>query len=430
MLLQTTQVNGIDSCDAVTEWNTLVAETQNSILDTGQTLESGTPSNKQLQIAMAIYASSSTYFNCTNTGNAYSLAIIGSKQAGNAYIDGEIIRFRPSANNTGASTVTRGGFAVKDIVTQGGVALVGGELRTTHDALARYSTALGKYILLNNSLNDIYNVNTTGAVVNSLLQFNGTNWVAVAGSALPTEYIQGLVLENEAGDPINDINVNIGKARAKDDSTDIVLPSALIKQIDSNWGLGSNAGGFPSGLTLGSDIWYHFFVISKPDGTADAGFDTSLTATNLLGLSDAGASGFTKYRRVGSVLTDGSANIIQFTQYGNDFIWNTKILDYSATTGIPTTATDLTLTTPLGIKTKPKVNLLYTNSANVLIYFIDKTSGLELAVSNTSSAGQRNAEVFEPFYTDTSSTLQHYSTASTATDYQVYSYGYIDNRID
>jgi hypothetical protein len=102
------------------------------------------------------------------------------------------------------------------------------------------------------------------------------------------------------------------------------LSAALTKQIDANWVAGDGAGGFPSALALAADTWYYFFVISSADGTTvDAGFDTSLTATNLL----TDAAGYTKYRRVGAILTNSSSNIINFIQSGDYFWWKLPALD-------------------------------------------------------------------------------------------------------
>ncbi len=128
--------------------------------------------------------------------------------------------------------------------------------------------------------------------------------------ALPTMFIQGLVLENDT-DAEHDIKINVGKTRSADDTTDISLASVITKQIDASWTAGNNAGGMPSPLTVSANMTYHLFVIMKLDGTIDVGFDTSLTATNLL--SD--ATDFVKYRRIGSVTTDASANIVGFTAY-------------------------------------------------------------------------------------------------------------------
>ena len=128
------------------------------------------------------------------------------------------------------------------------------------------------------------------------------------------------------------------------------LSSSITKQIDVDWAEGDGDGGFPSGLTIANDTWYHVFVIAKADGTTDAGFDTSLTAANLL----ADATGYTKSRRVGSVKTDGSANIVGFSVTeisggGMYYTWNTPPADI-VVANLGAAAVLYTISTPLGIR--------------------------------------------------------------------------------
>jgi hypothetical protein len=135
---------------------------------------------------------------------------------------------------------------------------------------------------------------------------------------LPTAYINGLILSNGT-DSEHDIDISSGKARNEDDSANITFSSTITKQIDASWAAGTDAGGLFSG-SVAADTWYHVFAIRKDDGAVDAGFDTDVTASGI-------PSGYTSYRRLGSVLTDGSANILAFKQYGDEFLWSTPILD-------------------------------------------------------------------------------------------------------
>lgn len=162
----------------------------------------------------------------------------------------------------------------------------------------------GVGLTLYNESNDIY-----GQLYSAIL----------LAAPMPRGYIDGLVLANGT-DANHDIDIYVGKCRDSADSLSINLSAAITKQIDANWAVGTNQGGFPSGLgAVAADTWYHVFVISKTDGlTVDAGFDTNLNAVNLLG----DATDYTKFRRIGSVLTDGTSNIIAFHQYGDTFIWD------------------------------------------------------------------------------------------------------------
>lgn len=171
---------------------------------------------------------------------------------------------------------------------------------------------------------------------------------------LPTAYINGLILSNGT-DSDHDINISTGKARSEDDTANIALSSTMTKQIDATWAAGSDAGGLFSG-SVAADTTYHVFAIRKDDGTVDAGFDTSVTASGI-------PSGYTSYRRIGSVMTDSSANITGFSQFGDEFLLKTPI--FNLTTNPGTSAVLETLSVPTGIQVL----------ANIVIQFMDLTPG-------------------------------------------------------
>jgi hypothetical protein len=172
----------------------------------------------------------------------------------------------------------------------------------------------------------------------------------------PRNHIDGLILSNET-DADHDIKIAAGECSDSTNSTKILNSTAITKQIDANWAEGDDSGGFPSALTLAADTWYHLFAIMKDDYTVDAGFDTSLTATNLL----ADATSYTYYRRIGSVLTDASSNIIGFKQVGDKFILNDITQDIS--TSPATTATLHALTVPIGLSVMADVTIFCRKSS-------------------------------------------------------------------
>ncbi len=191
----------------------------------------------------------------------------------------------------------------------------------------------------------------------------------------------GLLLSNNSSDASHDIDISAGACLDSTSASFLVLPSGLTKQIDAAWSEGTDAGGFPSGLTLETSIedranstayrlgdlvranyspwwwectkagtsgssqpsgyaaasatvtdgtavftrtspeWYRVFIISSSDlSLIDAGFDSDASATNLL--SD--ASSYSLYRQIGWVLNDGAGNIVNF--YADEcgrFVWDT-----------------------------------------------------------------------------------------------------------
>lgn len=130
---------------------------------------------------------------------------------------------------------------------------------------------------------------------------------------LPSDYISGLAISINGTDSDHDVDIAVGYARSSDDTVDGELTTAITKRIDSgtdaNWKEGTNEGGLADGLSLATSTTYYTHLLIKPDGSCDAGFDTSATATNLLADSDVVTAGYTKYRQLGQFDTDGSSNI-------------------------------------------------------------------------------------------------------------------------
>jgi hypothetical protein len=149
------------------------------------------------------------------------------------------------------------------------------------------------------------------------------NGLSYQGQSLPTGHITGL--ETATGtDTEHDIEIAPGKCRSYDDTSDMILNSAITKQIDATWAAGDGAGGLFSG-TVAIDTTYHLFLIRKDsDGSIDAGWDTSISAANM-------PAGYTAYRRIASHITDSSANIVRFTQRSDTFWSYDEYLIYDTT---------------------------------------------------------------------------------------------------
>jgi len=171
----------------------------------------------------------------------------------------------------------------------------------------------------------------------------------VVGSSmgLPTAsrgLIDGLILSN-AADADHDITIAAGVARDSTDAYTMGLAAAITKQIDASWAAGNNAGGLDTGA-VGNSTWYHVWLIRKDsDGSIDALFSTSATAPTM-------PAGYSYKRRIGSVLTNGSANLIAFYQSGNKFLWKASVFDVNAG-AINNAALATTLTVPTGVMVWP-----------------------------------------------------------------------------
>ena len=218
------------------------------------------------------------------------------------------------------------------------------------------------------------------------LVYDGTDFILMGGTAstakFPRGHIDGLILSRDSGDTSNDTNITAGEADNQDRDRKIILGSEVTKRIDASWAAGDDAGGFPTGLTLTGSVWYHIFVIMNPtSGVVDAGYDTYLTATNLL--SD--ASGYTEYRRVGAVLRNsGNTAVLGYTQIGNWFQWDDPPADVDVTEDA--TANTRAISTPLGVQCLANLNVFAQDVSNLVMgVYVSSLDANDEAVSLTVS---------------------------------------------
>jgi len=246
--------------------------------------------------------------------------------------------------------------------------------------------------------------------------------------AFPQGHIDGLITSNSGVDSAHDIVIATGECRDSTDANNINLTSSIIKRIDADFVEGTNNGGFPSALTLTSETKYHVFILLKDDGTVDAGFDTSLTATNLL----TDATNYLKFRRIGFVQTNDSTNIEQFVQDGDDFIWVTPIQDLS-TNVLTTSELQLELSVPIDVRVKAVFSVKGTHHSNVPYVYIrplestdSAPDGTEAPLATTSMVGP-DSQGPMVMLTNTSGKIGFRSSESNTT-MRVLTTGWQDNR--
>jgi hypothetical protein len=162
-------------------------------------------------------------------------------------------------------------------------------------------------------------------------------------NVVPQNYLSGLTLSNDSGDTDHDLSIDSGICNNSTNATAIELSSAIVKRIDASWVAGTGNGGLASSLTLAANTTYHVFAIVV-SGSADAGFDTSPTAANLV--TDHSATAF---RRIGSVLTDASSNIRQFKQSNDTFLLEQPILTYPSVNIGNTARTTIGFNVPVSV---------------------------------------------------------------------------------
>lgn len=163
-------------------------------------------------------------------------------------------------------------------------------------------------------------------------------------SVLKSGLLEGGDVSN-AADADHDITIAAGIWVSDDTDPDdrvvMQLTSAITKQIDAGWSVGSAAGGLDAG-SVANATWYYLWIIMREDtGVVDALFSTSATSPTM-------PANYTKKcrQRYGmAVLTNGSANIVAFKNVRNRISWAAVVVDYSSTSP-PTSDTLITMSVP------------------------------------------------------------------------------------
>lgn len=262
-----------------------------------------------------------------------------------------------------------------------------------------------------------------GVANTNVPQMDSVGYPAADGSrivlaAIPG-FIDGLILTQDT-DTDHDIQFGVGVCTNGDGDEMLQNSTVMTKQLDATWASGDDAGGLSSSLTApANDTWYHCFI-GKVSGNVDFGFDTSVTGANL-----AADHSFTDLRRIGSILTNGSANIITFKQIGDQFFWDDDVLDQSAAPNV--TPTTFTCTVPTGIKCRP---MLYWRGTSPIAGYsvtvwgegMSQPTGPNMWTPTTGGVGAIN-----DMWTDTSANLNIVGAQATASA-AIYTIGWFDPR--
>lgn len=214
------------------------------------------------------------------------------------------------------------------------------------------------------------------------VEASGVKWAAAVGS-LPTNYLSGLNLTNNATDLTNDIDIATGVARSGDDTEDMALASTLVKRIDAAWAVGTNQGGMDTG-SVDASSWYYVWLIKRPDtGVVDVLISLSVANPTM-------PANYTKKRRIGAVKRLSSV-IRPFIQVGGEFFWKSPTADVSVTNlGTSRTTYGVGGSIPFGWRVKCLCNISIGSGDGVYVSCPDMT---DLAPSDTAAplATQRNS---------------------------------------
>lgn len=238
-------------------------------------------------------------------------------------------------------------------------------------------------------------------------------------------YLSGLTLST-AGSSAT-FGVAAGEAA---DSTNVAMMRLLsaYTKTTSAWAVGSGNGSLDTG-TIANSTWYHVWLIRRSDtGIVDVLVSTSATAPTM-----PGSGAYDQKRRIGSMLTDGSAQWVAFTQVGDRFIPSANVQETNFyNVSIPTSATLAALIgIPTGVSVLAQLRLQITGggSANSILFQSPYEASAIASTGNLTTfanASANNGVEFQVL-TNTSAQVRWSSGASGGTSY-LYSVGWIDRR--
>ncbi len=150
-------------------------------------------------------------------------------------------------------------------------------------------------------------------------------WLPLAFlQSLPRGYIQGFIMQNNAVDVLNDLDVGAGRCRSHTVSGlsfGLDATASITKQLDVEWQEGTGMGGRASAISVAADTFYRVFVVGKPDGTLDVGFDAVNQPGAAQLLADTTGDGYDYPRQIGWIRTNASNEIETFFHDPNQPEW-------------------------------------------------------------------------------------------------------------
>lgn len=239
--------------------------------------------------------------------------------------------------------------------------------------------------------------------------------IANLGAAnLSPDFIQGMALSNDGGNPNTHINVATGFL--KGGSILLTNGATLTKRLDQNWAAGTGAGGLDTGVKANNGTYFLYALQKASDGSFDWVYSTSAT---VAGVNTTLLTGYTVVMCLAVVLTDGSGNIRQFTMNNDEYVWTTPVLDL-ANVATSTTSTLAAITVPNGVRVKANLRFLFTSSATTNSCLIsDPAQGVLVAGGGNSGGNVGTPQVASGYsvgadeiWTNTAKQVRHVAGAS------------------
>ena len=252
------------------EWNSFATELINLIQDAGIVLAGG--DLDQIGKAIADNVGVSSFYTASGV-DTIALTPIPDRQGPPAYVNGMKVRFRPgAANTTGAVQLNVNALGNKSLKHMSGRPISIGYLDAFEEFEARYDGT--DFLLTNLGAFDLVGDQVTGFF---------TVWTEVSLGLSELVNVDG-----------------VGRCRAYDGFLIEKAAATFQKDVQEDWASGSTNGGVSSALETAAGVGQNipWFVLSKPDGTIDFGWDSVANAGTGAGLL-ADATGYTHVRQIG-----------------------------------------------------------------------------------------------------------------------------------
>jgi hypothetical protein len=238
-------------------------------------------------------------------------------------------------------------------------------------------------------------------------------------------YLGGLTLSNDTTTPATVLDIASGGAASDDNAVVMMLLSTTFtKNCNAPWAVGSGNGANTYGSTLIANTWYHVFLIMRTD--------TNIVDVMIGATTPTLPPGYTKKRRIGTIKTNASSQILSFVQVGDQFLWgfdNGYEVASNAAVAVNPGGTIFTLSTPPGIKTIALITAVQTSiTSNIYISSIDNPAGTgAISLGQAPSGGGLSAGHYQ-IRTNTNSQIRVGAAPVLAGGFYMGTIGWFDNR--
>jgi hypothetical protein len=240
----------------------------------------------------------------------------------------------------------------------------------------------------------------------------------------PRGHISGLTFSTAGASTT--FNVTAGQA-ADTNNAVIMNFAAAMNKTTAAWSVGSGGGAFGDVGSIAANTWYHAFLIgSNPDNGV---IDVIVSANPI---TPTYPTGYSISRRIFSLKTNGSSQWAKAIQLGEEFLWESSVLDVNSITVTGLTSTLLTLSVPSGIQVIARFDLAIVNASNVgaLVNspdqsFVSSPTFPNMNITNGTTSGNMAAEY--QVRTNTSSQIR-IQTPVTTSGISITTQGWTDTR--